>query len=429
MRAGTPIVFFLYRVLLHPLVVAGATIIALFHRKVRRTLSGRRDPGQQLAPAPRTAAYRVIIHAASVGEFEQARPIIQELHRQLADLWVGGTFSSISGYDGCRDAPELNAAGMLPLDTRRRMEDFFDRIRPDLVIVVRYDLWLEMSAQALHRSIPVTLVCGTMRADSTRFKWPLRTLLGAPYRSLSLATVATISDAGALGRLAPNIDIVVCGDTRYDRVLTRAQEHFVWPIEVPVRDRRMVIIAGSTWPRDIAILSALASVGDYRFVIVPHEPTEETVLDAKRHFPDAVRLSQCHGVWPDGTLIIDVSGMLSAVYRIGDIAWVGGGFGAGVHSVLEPAAYGIPVFCGPAIGRSRDATAMHERGLLIVVRDKASLQSEISRLAGDPDMRIQRGNHLAEFVRSGAGATRRTVQAMTERGLLPSMTDNLEPRT
>lgn len=361
------------------------------------------------------------IHSASAGEFEQARPIIRELRRRNGKIWIVATFSSASGLHQHANAHEVDAIVPLPLDTVCEVNAFLDRCRPSLVVVVRYDFWPVLSDRIRRRGIPSVLVCGTLRESSMRTCALLRFFFALPYRNLTYAMTVGDADRRQILRLSPGTPCVVVGDTRYDRAVERATQQVDLPLP-RTPDGRVVLIAGSTWSKDERLLADLGRNKRLRLVIVPHEPSEHHLRQTESVFKNARRLSHCSGAWPDDHVIVDCVGLLSALYRLGDIAWVGGAFGAGVHSVLEPAAYGLPVLCGPRIERSPDAQAMYDSGLLTVVNSASDLRTQIASIVDDDTKRATIGQKCRQFVEHRTGATDAIVDGIDRMGLLPIRT-------
>ncbi|KXK57343.1 MAG: 3-Deoxy-D-manno-octulosonic-acid transferase [Chlorobi bacterium OLB7] len=296
------------------------------------------------------------------------------------------------------------------------------------------------------------------RPIAGRFRWCLRAAccmavrrgcfrwFGAFFRwlygQLTLACVVGPEDERAFRQLAPTLAVRVAGDTRYDRVVARTQQPSATPVLAAHLPGSVTLIAGSTWPDDERLLAEATAAEASRLqpILVPHEPTPQHLDPLRKQFPNAVLLSELEKIEiggsefeesesgksePEGAatgkergVIVDRTGMLSGLYRQGEIAYVGGGFGAGVHSVLEPAAYGIPVICGPGIHRSRDAVAMEKAGALIVVADAASLRQTLLRLLDNPEERNRLGTAARQFVEERANATERIISTLLEKGLL-----------
>ncbi|MBC8145423.1 MAG: hypothetical protein H7X80_07545 [bacterium] len=433
----------LYRIALGPLTVLASRVFATVNPKVRRGLDGRREhdavviasaseehDAHDVAMHDRTFAIHV--HAASVGEFEQAKPIIEALRRESRRYRITASFFSPSGYEQQRNYSEIDSASYLPEDRPAHVRRFLDRISPDLVIIIRYDLWPEFVRATTERGVPCVLLCATLRANSPRM-WPVaRGFFGWLYGRLSLIACVVDSDRDAFQRLAPDVPIRVCGDTRYDRVVERATIG-ARSLEMISRQQfgdGLVVVAGSTWEPDEVLLASLANDDTIRLVIVPHEPAPSHIAALRQRFVKSILLSELRpGIAiPRGTsLIVDRTGVLLGLYALGDIAYVGGGFGAGVHSVLEPAAYGIPVLAGPGVDRSRDASALRDEGLLTIVATVEQCRDTVLSLKRDEEVRMALGARTGQFVRERAGATSRIIRLLREHSLIPesSQTDSV----
>jgi len=408
-----------YRLIAGPALRLAHRLLAVFNGKARRGLAGRRRWREQLAGLqPRVPGQtRVHVHVASVGEFEGAKPIIERLREQVPYLLVTASFFSPSGYEQQSGWKGLDAACYLPEDRTVEMRAFLDRLDPDLLLLIRYDLWPELLRAAHGRGVPTVLACGVLHARSVRLRWPLRSFFRSLYGLLDGAWTVRAEDRESITRLAPTVPSIAVGDTRYDRVLARAAEAVDLQFgEVLHSGGEPVLVAGSTWGPDEEMLSAIRTIYPaLRLVVVPHEPSREHVGALQERFPDAVTLSQLDAgvTFPSGAvLIVDRTGLLSALYRLGDIAWVGGGWGAGVHSVLEPAAYNLPVLTGPHIERSPDAVSLHRNGGLRVVHDAAEARAVASELRERPEEWRRRGEIAGALVREGEGATERIVAGL-----------------
>ncbi|MBL7988720.1 MAG: glycosyltransferase [Chlorobi bacterium] len=413
-----------YRYLIRPLLDFLLRAMAIWSPKARLTWQGRRGWRSGLQRLPQTVGVRVHFHAASVGEFEQAKPIIEELRTHFKQSVITASFFSSSGMQQQGSYAGIDAACGLPPDRPKEIREFLERVRPQLIIIVRYDLWPVLLAESKRRGIPVVLVCGVLHRSSARMLPVVRYFFRWLYSQLTLACVVGPDDAAAFQKLAPTLELHRAGDTRYDRVLARTQQPSAAPTIAPhLAEHGLTLIAGSTWPDDERLI-AQSSDSRLRVVLVPHEPTPEHLLPLRKQFPESVLLSELEPELETTnraklhTVIVDRTGILSGLYRQGEIAYVGGGFGAGVHSVLEPAAYGIPVLCGPGIERSRDAVAMQESGALLVVKDAASLRQALLRLLENPTERRRLGEAAQQFVKSRANATERIISTLLKKGWL-----------
>lgn len=413
----------LYRGVLHPGLMLAMRCVALWSPKVRRGLEGRRRWREQLGEARLEAdGRRIHIHAASVGEFEQAKPLIERLRADAKPMVITASFFSPSGFEqqGCYSL--LDGACYLPFDRVEEVRAFFDHVAPDLIIIIRYDLWPVFLQEAKRRSVPSILVCGVLRESSARLLPVLRGFFRRLYDLLTAVHVVGAEDAAAFHRLGIHSPVVVSGDTRYDRVLARAraQADLSW-IDTGLVAGRVTLVAGSTWPADEELLAGLRNRPDLLLVLVPHEPTAEHVAALRDRFPGAVTATEIEAGSVAGAppaVIVDRTGILAALYRIATIAYVGGGFGEGVHSVLEPAAYGMPVISGPRIERSRDATALSAAGSLLVIGNAAELEAAVADLLADIPLRTRLAQGAGRFVAERLGATDRIHEWLAGAGVL-----------
>jgi 3-deoxy-D-manno-octulosonic-acid transferase len=313
----------------------------------------------------------VWFHASSVGEGLQAESVLIELRRRCPSAQYLYTHFSPSAVSLARRLP-VDVADYLPYDLSRPVERLLGALAPDLLVFSKLDLWPELAVRAAARGTRVTLVAATVSPGSGRLRWPARVLLRAGYEAVGAAAAVSDEDAGRLARLGVSPECIqVLGDPRYDSVVERIAG--VSENEPLLRFGRgaPTLVAGSTWPEDEAVLLAAfaqvrAAHPAARLVLVPHEPTERHLLSVERtaarlQLPAPRRLSRTENPVP--FLLVDRVGVLARLYGAGSMAYVGGGFGrAGLHSVLEPAAWGLPVSLGPRWRESRDAAALLQAG-------------------------------------------------------------------
>lgn len=432
----------LYHLIIYPALLTAVRIAALWSPKARLALRGRSDWRGPVSRIRRAAPgdFRIHFHAASVGEFEQAKPLIERLRAEENRYHITASFFSPSGFEGQKSYPLIDGACYIPHDRQGEMSEFMNRLTPDLIVVVRYDLWLEFMRQAELRRIPVVLICGVLRADSIRFFPGLRRFFSSLYGHLSLIHCVGPDDAEAFRRLVPDVPVHVSGDTRYDRVAGRLKRNESIAVNgqgrsggndriAPLRSiagDRTVLVAGSTWPEDERLLVALAHRRDLFVVLVPHEPSANAVGGLVDRFPGAMPLSGLAGREEDAEIravVVDRIGILAGLYVLADIAYVGGGFGSGVHSLLEPAAFGVPLLSGPRIERSRDAVALRDAGLLDVVTTGEELLRQVERLLDNGEERHRIAERTRSFVQERQGATELIVASLHRERLLP------EPRS
>ncbi|HTO72273.1 MAG TPA: glycosyltransferase N-terminal domain-containing protein [Gemmatimonadales bacterium] len=363
-------------------------------------------------------------HAPSVGEGLQASTVITRLRSGHPDWQFAYTYFSPSAESFAAKLP-VDVTGYLPYDLAAPAETLLDALQPTALIFSKLDLWPEVATRAAARGVPVALIAATVRPGSGRLRWPVRPLLAPGYRSVSAAGAIAAEDAERLATLGvPAERIQVLGDPRFDSVAERVAA-------VPADDPLLrfggggdVLVAGSTWPGDEAVLlGAFHRVRERhpaaRLILVPHEPRPDHLGQIEQRaaahgLPTPVRLSNAEGPVP--LLLVDRTGVLAALYGAGSMAFVGGGFhSAGLHSVLEPAAWGRPVAFGPRWRESRDA------GLLITAGGGRAITSDVESAAiqamaaiwlewiGNPAGREQEGARGLAVVQGGLGAAGRAA--------------------
>ncbi len=413
-----------------PIAVAGSHASSYFLPKMRDALQGRRGVRDRLrAAAASLDAQPVWFHVASVGEFEQARPVISALQEHHPDIPVVITFSSPSGYSFATRREPLDGStnirmlDYLPLDTRSNMKFCLDVLRPRLLVLVKFDLWPNLIWQTRGRGIPIVLIDATLSPSSKRLTGAGRFLYRSVYASLDKILAISDEDADRFIESVPgHRNISVAGDTRFDRVMERhtrsggAGFHYN-------RGDAVVIIAGSTWPADeahllVALRKLLGGDDTLNLIIAPHEPTPEH-LGPLQDWARSAGLSSCtvrEGV-PDPAprvTIIDTVGVLAEAYSLADVAYIGGAFSTGVHSVIEPAIAGLPVVFGPLHDNSFEAVQLIARGAGFCETDEAGIFSRLKSLAGDVNERSRAGQCSRAYVNSQLGATEKCMAALAE---------------
>ncbi len=310
-------------------------------------------------------------HAASAGEGLQAEAVLRELRRRCPGCQTVYTHFSPSAA-GLAARIEADAADYLPYDTSRNVDRLLSALNPDLLVFAKLDLWPELSTRASSRGAHVAIIAGTVSPESSRLRWPARTILQPGYRVVAAAAAVSSEDGSRLARLGVEPDrIRILGDPRFDSVVEKVAATSAQDPLLRFGRGAPTLVAGSTWPEDEAVLlQAYAGVRSTypqaRLILVPHEPVEghlARIEQAARAsgLPWPVRLSAATGATP--LLLVDRVGVLAALYGTGTMAYVGGGFGrAGLHSVLEPAAWSLPVAFGPRWRNSRDAALLLDGG-------------------------------------------------------------------
>jgi len=373
-----------------------------------------RDPARPLA----------WFHASSVGEGLQADVVLRRLRRQHPEWQLAYTHFSPSA-EGLAGRLDVDVTDYLPYDTPAAATSLLDALQPAILVFSKLDLWPELACRAADRRVPVALIAATVRPGSGRLRWPARALLAPGYRALAAAGAVAAEDADRLAALGVSRErIIVSGDPRFDSVLERVGA--VAPDDPLLRfgSGGATLVAGSTWPGDEEVLiAAFARLSvrrpSARLILVPHEPTADHLSaierQAARHgAPHPVRLSAATPAVP--FLVVDKVGVLATLYGAGRIGYVGGGFhSAGLHSVLEPAAWGCPVVFGPRWQQSRDAGLLLTGGGAVALEELGTTETvgalceTWERWLADEGERSARGARALAVVRAGAGAADRTA--------------------
>ncbi len=407
-------IFYPFFIAVYSLVIR---IAAFWNPKARKWVMGRRA----FPKIPVADGAVVWMHCASLGEFEQGRPVLEQLRTEYPACKIVLSFFSPSGFEVCKDYSGADHIFYLPADTPANARRFIAAIRPSLVLWVKYEYWFNYLFVLRQQGIPLLLLSGIFRKDQPFFAWygrHWRRVLGC----FTHLFVQSADAAALLAGLGYSETVTVAGDTRFDRVLQIASQ-FV-PI-API-DRfcagHDVLVAGSTWEEDEAeLVHYVRQHPALRFIVAPHEVDRQNLLDVRKTFPGSVFYSD----WVKGAgegvqvLIMDNIGMLSRLYRYATITYVGGGFGNdGVHNVLEAAVYGKPVVFGPEYDKYAEATGLVDAGGAFSIAQALELEQLLDGLLGDRGSLERAGQAAADFVTAQAGATEKVLYYIQEKRLL-----------
>ena len=357
------------------------------HAKARALVRGQKMTKDAMKSDGLSVRGAIWIHAASVGEFEQARPLIERLRREQPQRKIVVTFFSPSGYEARKDYKEADAVLYLPFATRRNAKRFIEVLKPEMAIFVKYEFWPAYLKELKKRSIPTYSISSIFRPTQRFFHWYGK----ASLHLLHCFTHLFVQDEASRRLLAEHgvQDCSVAGDTRFDRVgeiLSHgldANDPRLMPIEDFTQNCQRVLIAGSTWPEDEELLAQYmehAELTDTKLILVPHEIDEKHLHYIFQRFQGRfVRYSRATStsLIHAKVLVMDTMGLLSSVYRFGQTAYIGGGFGAGIHNTIEAAVYGMPVVFGPRYHHFREAQGLIDANAARSIKNYKELEEAL----------------------------------------------------
>ncbi len=414
-----------YNVLIVPAMWCAFQCAGFFNEKIRRGIRGRENLMKSIqGKVNRLGAHqRLWFHSSSLGEFEQAKPIIAAIKRLHPDVNIIATFFSPSGYEHSASFKLADIISYLPFDSYRHVNNFVDIVQPSAVIMVRYDVWPNL-IWALHkRNIPVMIANATMKKNSIRKIMLVRQFHRALYNCFSFILTVSDSDKASFGDFAlshPAVETI--GDTRFDQVKIRSDEAAKKQI-LPNRiaKGKKIFVVGQSWEADdnviLPVLFKLQKrMPDLLTILVPHEPTVEHLeqveyrLEGQTSF---IRFSAMNQYAGEKVILVDSVGILVSLYKYAHVAYVGGSFRQGVHNVLEPAAFSLPVLYGPKHTNSQEAVALAQQGGGFVVEDEKELYRILRTLLENESKRSEAGKKARFLVEKNLGATERFLKYLT----------------
>lgn len=415
-----------YNYFLIHLFAFGLKVASLFNKKIRIALRDRFQLFEELEKyLEKVEPSKPILwfHSSSVGEFEQAKPIIEKINSGK-EFTILASFLSPSGYNAAKRYEGADLITYYPFDSRKNIIRFIELVKPKILIYMRYDIWPNTVFELSKRKIPVLLVDATMKKNSPR-KLPIAKNFHK-FLYNKFEKIVTISEEDKKGFLEfgiPEEKIIVVGDTRYDRVYQKSQTALKQKIlnENIIRNKK-IFVAGSTWSEDDReLFPALIKLHKFEenliSIIVPHEPSiptlEQIEFELKPHI-STIRFSMLNQYAGEKIIIVDTIGILLTLYAYADVAFVGGGFKSNIHNVLEPAVYGIPVLFGPKFSNSQEAYKLIESRGGFAVKSKIDIYKLLRNLFANDDYRKEIGNNAKKFVESNIGATEKIVEILRE---------------
>ncbi len=394
----------------------GIQISSPFNSKAKQWLVGRKGLLNDIKNTINVNDKIIWIHCSSVGEFEQGRPVIERLKTEYENLKILVTFFSPSGYAQRNKITDANYIFYLPLDTKKNAKEFIRITNPQLVIFVKYEFWFHFLNETSKKNIPALLISGIFRKNQLFFKW-----YGFPFLSLLKSfSKIFVQDKNSL-ILLNNYNLsntIISSDTRFDRVLkVKNNAKTFIDIEIFCGDNKL-IIAGSTWPEDEKILIQTIQYlknSDLKWIIAPHEISEKHISALLNSLGEkAIRYSQLSNSKSNKQfLVIDNIGMLSSIYRYATIAFIGGGFGKGIHNILESTVFGVPVLFGPNYEKFREAKDLIDQQICFSINNSDQLSIYINRLLNDNKLYNNCSTGCSAYVENNSGATEQIMKYIT----------------
>lgn len=388
------------------LYVSAVRLAALFNRKVSAMVKGEKDAFSVLQRRMDPKAKYIWFHAASLGEFEQGRPLIEEIRKRYPEYKILQTFFSPSGYEVRKDYKGADVVCYLPLDTPAHARRFVELAHPCMAFFVKYEFWKNYLTELERRRIPVYSVSSIFRPDQLFFRW-----YGGTYRRILKCFTHLFVQNQESVELLKRIGITnttIVGDTRFDRVLEICRQARELPMVELFKGENLTMVAGSSWaPDEDIFIPYFNEHPDMKLIIAPHVISEthiEEIIHKLRR--PVVRYSQIteDKARQADCMIIDCFGLLSSIYRYGEIAYIGGGFGVGIHNTLEAAVYGIPVIFGPNNQKFMEAQGLKQAQGGFEIHSAADFNPLMDKFRTDYGFLDKSGKKAGNYVRNNAGA-------------------------
>jgi 3-deoxy-D-manno-octulosonic-acid transferase len=408
--------FFLYNLLVQ-IAGFGVKIVALFNPKIKRFVDGRRAVFNTLSSKINPKDKTIWFHAASLGEYEQGLPVIEKIKERFPNHKIVLTFFSPSGYEIRKNNIVADATVYLPLDTKSNAKQFIDLVHPEMVFFIKYEYWPNYLNELKKLQIKIYLISGIFRENQAFFKW-----YGGFYRNalqkFDYFFVQNESSKLLLQRLGFQ-NVKISGDTRFDRVVSILERDNSLDFIDQFKNNNTTIVIGSSWSKDEELLLNYInnSSDDIKFIIAPHNIYKSEIVNLQSLIKKKTilyseykneMLKQVHhdDLGDYNVFIIDTIGILTKIYSYADIAYVGGGFGnPGVHNILEPASFCVPIIIGPNYSHFAEATALvHQEGC-VSIANQNELNEAFDNLIFNEDIRHEKGHICSTFVQMNKGAT------------------------
>ncbi len=384
-------------------------LLALFSPKMKLFVNGRKDVFTTLQSKITANDKTIWFHAASLGEFEQGLPVMEQIKKQFPNHKIIVTFFSPSGYEVRKNNTIADVTVYLPLDTQSNAQQFLNLVHPELVFFIKYEYWPNYLNELKKQNTKTYLISGIFRENQAFFKW-----FGGFYRKALQTFDYFFVQNDSSKQLIQSIgftNVKVSGDTRFDRVVSILERDNSLDFIEQFKDHKTTVVIGSSWPKDENLLVNYInnSSENVKFIIAPHNIKGEQIANLKQQIKKATVLfseKENKNLAEFQVFIIDTIGILTKIYSYADIAYVGGGFGnPGVHNILEPATFGVPIVVGPNYSHFAEATALVNMHGCISITDQKQLNEAFDLLLNNEDERYEKGHICSTFVQMNKGAT------------------------
>lgn len=383
---------------------------SVFNEKARQFVRGRNNWKVNLQNQIEKDARYIWFHCASLGEFEQGRPVIEEIKKQFPQYKIALTFFSPSGYEIRKNYDGVDIISYLPLDTKSNARTFIDIVKPQKVFFIKYEFWYFYISELKHQNIPLYIISAIFRENQQFFK---NSILGKWYRKIlfkfEFIFVQNETSVELLKSIGLN-NILVSGDTRFDRVAEIVKDVKKIPIVEKFKGNELLIIAGSTWKPDEELLIEFINKNkNIKFIIAPHEVSNVNINRIHQLLKKpAISFSKIAETETGNyqVLIIDSIGLLSSLYQYGSIAYIGGGFGIGIHNILEAATFGMPIVFGPNFKKFKEAVDLISNGGAFSITNFNELESTINMLISDKKLFNKSSGNSKNYVEKNVGSAK-----------------------
>ncbi len=392
-------------------------MVAQFHPKARLAVAGRQQWAEQIkAKLAGNAAPIAWFHAASLGEFEQGRPVIEAFRQRYPGYKILLTFFSPSGYEVRKNYTGADFIFYLPFDTPENARQFVQLVNPSIAFFIKYEFWYNYLRELKNRQVPILSFSAIFRADQIFFK-PYGGFYRSFLRYFDHILVQNQESVDLLQRIGVT-NVTLAGDTRFDRVQQVADARREIPVARAFKADQPLLVVGSAWQADMDVLIPFLNRFDQplKVIVAPHEIHDDEIERWRSQLPGpTVRFSEAanhSSLQPFNQLIIDNIGMLSSLYQYGEFAYIGGAFGKGLHNILEAATFRMPLFFGPNYGKFQEAVDLTKAGAAFPVPDSAALETVFRRLYADSDALATASAISGDYVTRNTGATSKVMEVV-----------------